>query len=303
MIYIFSLLGYGDCLITLSLLEQQPLMAKAKCVVVGTQVTVRVAALMRDPPSSILSILPDMASFYALKKQGPFRAFADAVAVRKWGRQTLTSDDMLLFEKNDWRSGWLTPRKVAAVYKVPRRENVYVDRAQVLQNFCGPLILSPCETSSSRLKRLLLNPSSRQRSKILGAPIINAILAAAQDASVEVCLIDVDGTFKAWCDQVATYCSAPKLKDSAALLDAADCYIGPDSFFMHLAYYRKVPFFGFFQRGNVYFAPPGMLDAGNYAYFDEAQDISKLQIKLSKFLEPAGAQNGSYHGTNWRPYE
>lgn len=283
MVYIFSILGYGDCLITLSLLEQQPDVVKTNWIVVGTKVTADVAKLMRHP-LSVLSVLSDTASFYTIKEKGLLRAAVDVLAIRRWSKQMLKHDDVLVFEKEDWRNAWLVPKKINSIRQVPRQENAYIDRARALQEFCPPLTLPPCKTLSNRPSQLLLNPSARHHSRTLKGPVIDAIIDAARNVRAEVCLIDIDGKFKEWRNQVALYRNSPELKESIALLEKTDCYIGPDSFFLHLAYYHKIPFFGFFYRQNMYFAPPGMINAGNYIYFDEAQDLSKLKAKLSAFL-------------------
>lgn len=286
MIYIFSMLGYGDCLITLSLLEQQRHQEITdNYVVVGTKITSSVGELMREPPSSIVSLLPDVASFYVVKEQGALRAFADAKTVRRWGRQIITSKDVIIFEKEDWRNRWLLPREVGAVWQVPRQSTAYLDRALLFQNvFDVSLKFRSCALPSTPPRRLLLNPSARHRERVLQPPVMKAIFDLTRDIGIGVCLIDVDGSFEDWRNEALEYVKSPSLNESKNLLDTADCYLGPDSFFVHLAYYLGIPFFGFFRQENMYFSPPGMIEAKNYIHFDEARDIEKFRTKLSRFL-------------------
>jgi hypothetical protein len=55
---------------------------------------------------------------------------------------------------------------------------------------------------------------------------------------------------------------------------------------MHLAYYFRIPFLAFFWPSNMYFAPPGMVDQGNFVLYPQAGDAMILAGKLRGLLLP-----------------
>ena len=115
---------------------------------------------------------------------------------------------------------------------------------------------------------------------------IDSILHMVTEFGTEVCLIDVDGRYAVLQSRIHTYLRRPSLNDAVMALREADRYIGPDSFFMHLAYYFRIPFLAFFRPTDMYFAPPGMLKQGNYITFSDAAHKDQLRRKLRTFLLP-----------------
>lgn len=286
MIYVLSILGYGDCLITLSLLEQSQIPAH-DCVVVGSRVTTEVAHLLDRFDLSIVSLLPNRCSLFTLKtaiKKGEIRSLlADWRAIRQWGRGVLIPRDTVIVEKSDWRNRLLFSGAYE-LRQIARMDGAYLDRATELSHHFCTISLRSCATLEKKPQHLLVNPCAGSRGRSLSYSLINVMFRAAENEKVAVSLIDPDGSYKAFKDRAFRYIWAPTLTDSDRLLRDTDLYIGPDSFFMHLAYYRGIPFFAFFQRGNVYFAPPGMIEANNYMFFDEARDQRKLDSRLRNLL-------------------
>jgi hypothetical protein len=291
MVYFLSLLGYGDCLITLSLLEQQD-RADSTCTVIGTALTARVLSLLERSPVPVVTLLPDMAAFYAIRTNSLARIVSDVLTVRSW-TCSLTTDDVVVLENSDWRNRLLGIGRAGRVIDVPRRVGAYFDRASAFSALGGTVSLPSCAQPVDKARRLVLNPSARHRSRFLPPVVIEEALLAAKDAGVSVCLIDTEGTLGEWRRLVADYLVAPTLAESAAQLRAADRYLGTDSFFMHLAYYRRIPFLAFFHQANRYFAPPGMLETGNFMYFTDARSVLKVREKLVWFLSAHWRQDES----------
>jgi hypothetical protein len=283
MLYVMSILGYGDSLITLSLLERvgNP---RPDCTVVGSDVTMRVASVLRDAPRCpVISILPDVAAFYTFHKSGARAAIVDVLRVRRWA-DCIQPEDHVVMENADWRSRLLGLGRARALAHVPRESGAYTDRAVALGAYFTIPPFEPCARPVGTAKRLLFNPSARHRSRVVRPEIVASVIAQCDAASVEVCLVDPDGAFADWQGKVAEYLRAPALGRAAEALRSSDRYLGPDSFFVHLAYYYRVPFLAFFQSDNFYFAPPGMMALGNYLTFQDTNSSNVLSRKLTSFL-------------------
>jgi hypothetical protein len=282
LIHLASILGYGDSLISLSLLERA---AGAGVRVLGSGVTQSVSGLLRNPVALDKLLFDDVAAFYVLKERGPLAAARDLLRFRRWARRTLTGADTLILENNDRRNRWIVPAGGCTVIEVPRSTTAYQDREAALWPFLGAQPWPLAAVQGAVARRLLINPSARAHTRVLPMHIVAKALRAAAEVGAEVCLIDVDGGFAKLRAQVKTYLRAPPLAAAAAALREADRYFGPDSFFMHLAYYHRVPQLALFHPENIYFMPPGMKEQGQYLYFSEAADSKRLGEKLRQLLE------------------
>jgi hypothetical protein len=281
------LLGYGDNLITLSLLEKASA-GKNNLQVVGTGITKAVAELMRSPPSLAYELFDDLAAFYAIKQRGIAAAARDLLLFRRWSREVLSAADCLILESRDPRNHFLVPVRGCSVIQIPRTKGAYADREEALRPYVGEVRWPRCASPKKRAAQLLVNPSARHVSRILPEHVIDLTLRVAEDVGTEVVLLDVDGRFGLFQSRVSKYLLRPPLGDALHVLEQADCYVGPDSFFMHLAYYLRLPFLAFFSPQNVYFAPPGTLESGNCIYNPFSPDLGSYELKLRNLLTAGG---------------
>jgi len=281
--YLASILGYGDSLITLSLLERAGRAASNVCVV-GTAVTRATADLMHGPPPIAEELFADVAAFYVIKQRGIAAALHDLLRFRRWAQDRLSPADTLVLEKRDPRTRWLVPKGACTVVEVTRGKSVYIDRETVLRPYIGEQHWQPCARPWRRGERLLINPSARASSKNLPTKLVEASLQVAAAIGTKVCLIDVAGHYEALRTHVDRYLRSPSLRDAALALRESDRYLGPDSFFVHLAYYYRVPFLAFFRATDTYFAPPGTSEQGNYVYYPDAVNEEHFRGKLHWFL-------------------
>ena len=285
MIYFATLLGYGDNLISLSLLEHAGQAAK-EIRVVGTGVTQAVADAMRFPLLLTKRMFDDTAAFYVVRERGTMAALRDLMIFRRWVRQQLETIDTLIFEKEDARTRWLMHTRGCRVIGVPRAQGAYIDRERVLRPFIGAQGWPSCAMPRAVARRMLINPSARAQRRMLPLGVVERALQVAATVGTAVSLIDIDGRYEALRCRVHTYLRSPPLMEAVAAIREADCYLGPDSFFMHLAYYFNIPFLAFFWPTDMYFAPPGMLEQGNYAFYSEVGDDDRFTGKLHRLLLP-----------------
>jgi hypothetical protein len=288
-IVLVSMMGYGDSLITLSLLERAGAAAQ-EIRVAGTGVTAAVSALLRRPaPPLHRQLFADVAAFYVVRERGPLRAAADFARFRAWSRG-LGPGDTLIFEKADWRHRWLVPRHTCRVLQVPRATTAYADRERSLRPWLGEQPWPGAPAPRGTARRLLINPSARARDRELGRPVLDAALRLAAEAGTEVCLLDPQGRHEWLRTHVHSYLGGAPLSEAAAALRESDRYLGPDSFFMHLAYYYGKPQLALFHPHNMYFLPPGLSESGEYLHFGQAQG-APLQAALRRLLglPPAAA--------------
>lgn len=284
MITLLSLLAFGDNLITASLLERAGTAAN-DIRVVGTKVTKQVAELLNHPYPVSHTLFDDVPAFYELKKSGMRKGFGDALLLRRWALSNLGPGDTVMFEKPPSpRNRWMVAGTGCKVIEVPKRATAYEDRALAFAPIIGRQVWSDVVVPDHRAKTLLINPSSRQRYKELSQSDLQWLIAQANFRGIETTLIDIDGSLGSFASSVARYLARPKLVDAALALKAADRYIGPDSFFLHLAYYYGVPALGFFPSGSHYFRPPGLFEQGCGLYLSDLENRKLLQHKLEWFL-------------------
>jgi ADP-heptose:LPS heptosyltransferase len=241
---------------------------------------------MRTPPALEETLFDDVAAFYVIRERGISAALRDMRAFRNWARQRLAPGDTLIFETRGIRTRWLVPRRDCQVLQVSRRHGAYVDREQLLRPFIGRQNWPPCIKPKTPAKRLLINPTARAQARFLSIAVVKKSLCIAAAVGTEVCLIDVDGRYESLRADVQSYMRAPKLQEAVAALRASDRYLGPDSFFMHLAYYYRIPFLAFFSPMNTYFMPPGAREQDTFIFYSNAEATDEFETKFHRLLAP-----------------
>lgn len=283
LIYLASLLGFGDALVSLSLLEKIRPAKPDQVVVLGTGLTSAVLGTLKHPPWwKQRELFGGIPGFYELRTQSPLSAVRDLAFLSRLLRNTLNESDQLLLEKQDWRSSLLSVGNKGIVV-TPRGTSAYQARKEMLEMvFSSSITLPHCQKPAIRPKKVLINPSARQAVRCFSGELLKVLLGFFSTKGCEVTLLDPTGQYEAFAERSAAYMRAPSLASAARAVRESDFYVGPDSFFLHLAYYYDKPFFTFFLPGWFYFAPPGTLDLGNYAISEPSMDLKLVIFKLEK---------------------
>lgn len=282
--YLVSTLAYGDCLITLSLLERlNP--AAPDFQILGTTITSEVSALLHTP-LPVTELLKDRAAFYAITEYGPGKACLDFFSLRAALKQRCDRNDILAFERNDLRTRAVKPLGIRAILP-PQTHHAYFDRqALVRQLFDTAPEWEAMVKPRAAIRSVLINPCARFGNRWLSPEIVENLIAIATQNHWALALLDPCGRYADYRHQVARYEHQTTLADAAALLQASDLYVGPDSFFIHLAYYYRVPLFGIYFAHYHDFLAPGMAELGNFTDFESARNRQHLEEKLMTFLQP-----------------
>ncbi|MGH8461591.1 MAG: glycosyltransferase family 9 protein [Stenotrophobium sp.] len=289
MLRIISAMGYGDCLITLSLLERLGPVER-EYEIVGTAVTARISALL-NRPLPVVELLPDKAAFYTVKEDGPWKALQDWFSVNRSLRRLSRSGDIFAFERRDLRNRSVKPLRCVGVY-APQTHCAYNDRQTLVRELFGHAPeWTPAASPQNAVRSVVINPCARYRHKWLTPEILKNLMEIAAQRGWSVTVLDPCGSHAQFSGH-ARYIARPALADAAAILKSSDLYIGPDSFFIHLAYYYRVPLFGIFVPQNHDFQVPGMAQLGNCMNLDAAADRTALERTLSAFLDHAGIVSG-----------
>lgn len=281
MLFISSAMAYGDCLVTLAQLESLPPDARPYRLL-GTTITSRVAQSLRHPLQS-LDMLPDKAAFYTIKERGPRAAVADFISMRRSLRQLLQPGDQLAFERRIIRNRLLVPPGCEPIY-APLSGSAYADRKSLVQSLFGTSMdWMPAAAPEQKLRKVLVNPCARYNDRRLSAAMLDNLVEVARLRHWELALLDPCGCSNEYRERVSSYRQQTSLPQAVELMRSSDLYIGPDSFFVHLAYYWRVPCLGFFFPHRLYFLPPGAREVGGYCSFDDATSFSRLIAALDRF--------------------
>lgn len=280
-----SWLAFGDCLITGSLLEQvDGLGARAR--VVGTSITEAVFPLLRRPPAVDAVVFAGMPGFYSVRSHSARTTIRDLHTASSWVGQHLVAGDVAVFENGtSMRNALICARAGCRRIDVPRVHGAYQDRYDCYSALLpGMEPFQPMPLPTAKATRLLVNPCARSRDRQLPLAMVESLVHRAKTRGIDTVLLDMNGDFAPLRDQVTTYAREPALSESVALLKSSDRYIGPDSFFVHLAYYFQVPSLSVFHRDNVYFMPPGTSEQRSYLYFDELADPRAVDKRIDVFM-------------------
>ncbi|HEX4872508.1 MAG TPA: glycosyltransferase family 9 protein [Nevskiaceae bacterium] len=246
--------AYGDCLILLSLLERlHPPHPPLR--VLGSGLSAEVAALLRRP-LSVEPVLPGKAAFYALHSRGLRAGAREWLQLRRHLRQTVAPGDTVLFERARWRHRGLVPGGVRVIEGAPHASAYERYRSAVEQAFGQPLPWTPA-VAPGRIRQVVVNPAAGAAARWLSASAVAHLAAACRERGWTLCLIDPLDQHGALDASGLRRLRRPALPEAVQALRSADLYIGPDSFFLHLAYYWRVPALGVFQPGDQEFLPPG----------------------------------------------
>ena len=280
--YCLSLLGFGDCLITLSLLEN---LGQEAPPVLGTGVTQQVNQLLNQP-LQVESILPDVARFNTLRQSGLRAALVDFLQARKAVQRRLRAGDRALLERGDLRHRLLLPAGTQALAQEPST-SVYNARRQWLEQALGHPLQHRAPARPGPIQHLSINPCARFRRRNLGPQIVQNILGLCRSRGWQLSLIDPTGEYASFAKDCVHYLARPALKDAVQLLRQSDVYLGPDSFFLHVAHYFGVPHFGFYYPDHLLFMTPGMEELGNWCTFQQAMDPAALEAGLGLWITQA----------------
>jgi hypothetical protein len=281
------MVAYGDSLITLSILEQLPAHAHTYRLL-GSAVTRDVAKLLRTS-LPVQTLLDHEAALYTIREHGVLKAYRDFLSLKSGFDRLAKYGDVFAFEFRDTRNWALVPRKCRAMYAGRKHgrpgDSVYEDRRSFINNLLGT---SYKWTQSPRpnpnIQKVLINPHARHQSRRLSPETINILANIAERENWSISLIDVSGDFKALQGRVDNYVLQPSLEEACDMLASSQLYIGPDSFFLHLAYYHKVPCFGFFMRNHLIYLPPGMRELNSFIFFDDSRNSMAIEKRLSSFV-------------------
>lgn len=290
MIYVASLLGYGDSLITGAVLESAPDPLR-EFLTVGTAVTSAAWGFLRSrktPDQVLFDHLPDFYWLRNVKRHGLKSLVQDSKRLHRWATSLHVEDTIILERPAAFRHRLLFGSRARGIVEIPRRQGAYLDRSAVLRTYLGirhswwpaPQALAPA-------KHLVINPTGKARWRRLQPDLVARILGLARASSCSVTLIDVGGCYGRLEKHVDLYMRGPPLPRAVEMLRDADRYMGPDSFFTHLAYYLNVPQMSLFWRGNTYFIPPGLHDTGGVMFEDELANEEQFEERVTRFLNGA----------------
>jgi hypothetical protein len=281
-----SILGYGDALISLQLLQQaSPLPAPLQ--IAGTGIAQEVQSTIIGSKFPLIEIVPDHAALFRLRKAGLRQSLHELLIFRKWAESALGPDDLVIFEKSDPRNHLILGRCNARTVAPKRMISSYVDRQRMLEGLTGRgLELPDCAQPKSAPRSVLINPSARAAERELSPAVMRNLLELFRRRGMRVSITDPDSRFAGAKEQFDRYYGRLKLPAVTALLREHDLYVGPDSFFIHLAYYLRVPFITLVPSTdfNFYFAPPGSMRLRNFIAMSQTHDQAQLAKAISTFV-------------------
>lgn len=286
MIHYFTLLSYGDNVISLSLLSQ--IKGGPEATIVGTEHTRQIAAFFPDLCFPIGVHFDRVPAFYDVRKRGALAAIRDAAAIRASVRPNLRRGDTIIAEQAGARSRAILYFRGVDVLAPPQGDNVYDDRKALLERvFDQPIAVDQAPPLRRAAQRVLINPASRVRRKAISAGALACVLDCLREHGAAVTLLDPDREHGALRSSVPAYHTGTTLAEAVALLRQADLYLGPDSLMIHLAFRYKIPALILFNEPNLYFAPPGVAGRRLYVEHVSTRPQAELRQALSSALEVA----------------
>lgn len=277
-----SVLGYGDALITLALARQAAPQLRG-LELVGTPITRRVLhEILEWPELPFTELLPDHAAFFRLREAGLTAGLRELARCRRWARTTLRPDDRLLLEKSDLRNRFAFGAGPATLLQPPRALPTYAARATLWGRAAGVDLVLAESRFVAPPRRVLVNPAARAPHRTLGIDAVQNLVRVFAEGGAAVTLIDPEGRFAAARTEFAQYVGRVSLREATSLMRAHDLYVGPDSFFIHLAYYCGLPFLAVLPQAgfDFRFAPPGTERLGHTLTLAQAADPQALREVL-----------------------
>ena len=273
MIYFMSLLAYGDNLISLSLLAK--LKDKKNVTIVGTNLTREIAPFVPNLDIPIIVAYKKIPTFYNIRKCGVVSALKDVIWFLKNITKCTSKEDTLVFEKRDCRNRLLSGSISQRIYEPERKDNVYVDRRNLLEAVWGVRVsLKEAVKLRNTPRCVTINPASRLKEKAISNRVLGYLVSYLRANCINVQLIDPDQEHSNLQHLVDYYHTRSSLDHAVKWLRDCDLYIGADSLLIHFAYQYDVPFLILFNKTNSYFTPPGVENKISYIEF-----VSRLSEK------------------------
>jgi ADP-heptose:LPS heptosyltransferase len=290
-IYYVALLGYGDNLISLSLLTK--LNNKENVKIIGTSLTQSIADFTPDLNIPIIRLSENIPAFFNVKKRGLLSAMKEVFNFTMSFSRHLNTEDVILFEKRGFRSKLLSSGFTRNIYEPKHTGNVYEDRRDLLEAvFNEQVPLREVAAMDSLPECVTINPASRMKEKAIPSHVIGYVISYLKRNRTYVRLIDPEKEHFELRKQVDSYHVGTSLHQAAELVRDSDLYIGADSLFIHFAYHFDVQFLVLFNKSNLYFAPPGVEKLKNY--IESVSHISKKEFYSALDCIFAGRQGARY---------
>lgn len=196
--------------------------------------------------------------------------------------------DGFVFEKGGWRRHLLMGATGRRSWSPRLGRNVYEDRRDLLSAVFGQTIaLESAQRLGEVLRTVTINPASRVEAKAIPPGTLGSIVAYLRRQSIDVHLLDPDKKHGDLQRVVSDYHTNTTLEQAVALVETSDLYIGADSLLVHVAYQRRTPVLVLYNETNLYFAPPGVAEQGNYLEFVGRKGEQELLAALDKqFARP-----------------
>lgn len=284
MIYIFSFLGYGDSLITGSIIENMRHTATSACLV-GTEFTAETWEIMRIPLKPDVVLLSKTASFFKIKSSSLADIIHDFKIVRSWASFNIREWDTVIFETpSEFRNHLLLFGTKCNAVTIKRRTSAYFDRSHAFSRYFGFHQWHDSVSLSKNPNRILINPCAGDARRHMGDATLGVVLKVLNKIGVQTYLLDHKAAYGDFRSEVDVYIVKPTLVEAVSILRLSDFYIGPDSFFTHLAYYFNIPQLALFWKKDTYFEPPGLSRVGGLYYFDDLSESKLFEKKVFSLL-------------------
>lgn len=279
--HLFLLQAFGDNLISLKLLSNYP---NNSFKVHGTALSREIIKIVPFTYTNFVQIYDNIPAFYNIKKSTLINIFRDFIHLVRYIRYNIPVDERIFFEKDDFRFKLLKifcfkHNFVAA----KRRQNIYIDRFEMLKSHMNSKEASLVSSHSFKLtgKCALINPTGRNKLRHISPAVLEELLRHLKQHGFSVCLIDHLTIYSAFAEKVDNYYSRTSLEDAVEILKNSDLYCGPDSLFMHLAYFYEKPFFCVMNYDSSYFLPPESDFCSCIIYGENKKELSVI---FSAFL-------------------
>ncbi|GAB1536523.1 glycosyltransferase family 9 protein [Geovibrio sp. ADMFC3] len=253
--HIFLLQAFGDNLVSLRLLKN---FIGQDIRVHGTSLTEQIVEIVKVDEFKIEQIYDGIPAFYNLRKEPLLKSVKDFIFLIKYIKANIPSNEPVFFEKDDFRFKLMKLLLNRHILKAAKKEiGFYEDRAKVFESCLNTKI----EFTSSKDFKLqgrsvVINPVGRNETRHLNKAILAFLVKSLKSSDFTISIIDHLGLYSEFESEVDNYYRKTSLKEAVNILKSADVYCGPDSLFIHLAYYYRKPYFCIMNYDSSYFLPP-----------------------------------------------
>ena len=267
---IINFLAYGDFVVTYSAISMKK-NNKSNWIFYGSHQNQNLADLIFLDFESYeyIPIVNEIPGIFNIKKKGILNALTSIISTRRIIEKNVGLADTLYLENNDNRNRLLF---YGRRFFMPKKgSNIYLDRFNCLfnQNVSMSYFyrLNKSDFLNSKVKSVLINPSSRVLNKCININDMRSIFNTLKDIypSVKITLLDLEGCHGELASSCDVYLVNSELKNSLKILKCSDLYIGADSMMLHLAYLYKVYSIAVYNKSaNKYYSPPHLIESGSY---------------------------------------